>query len=320
MNAAISLDLDNKWTYLMTHGNAEWQTYPSYLATVVPRIIETVNQIGLKLTFFIVGKDAVINENREALRSIVQSGHQVGNHSLNHKPWLHRYSEDTIINELRQAHSSIREVTGREPIGFRGPGFSLSRATLEALNEMGYIYDASTFPTFIGPLARLYYFSTSRFGRTEKEQREKLFGTWSEGLRPIRPYYWKIGESRLIEIPVTTMPLMRFPFHVSYLLYVSCYSKNLAKFYFQSALALCKVFQVEPSLLLHPLDFLGREDVDDLSFFPAMKMKAKDKLEITRWALSYYAEKFNVYSLDDYALHFAKTNELPHESDKQLVH
>ena len=33
---SLSLDLDDMWTYLKTHGDAGWQEYPSYLATVVP--------------------------------------------------------------------------------------------------------------------------------------------------------------------------------------------------------------------------------------------------------------------------------------------
>ena len=34
-----------------------------------------------------------------------------------------------------------------------------------------------------------------------------------------------------------------------------------ASVYFKSALAACRAFGVEPSILLHPLDFLGRDDV-----------------------------------------------------------
>jgi len=36
----LSLDLDNKWSYLRTHGVDSWQTYPSYLDTVAPRIVD----------------------------------------------------------------------------------------------------------------------------------------------------------------------------------------------------------------------------------------------------------------------------------------
>ena len=301
MNAAVSLDLDNKWTYLMTHGDLSWKGYPSYLNLAIPRILEVLDQLGIKSTFFIVGKDAALEENRGVLESIVRSGHQVGNHSLNHEPWLHRYSEDQISSELRQAHELIFEVTGANPIGFRGPGFSLSAATLKVLHELDYIYDASTFPTFIGPLARLYYFTNANLGGAERAEREKLFGNLSEGFRPIEPYYWNVGSGQILEIPVTTLPILRVPFHLSYVLYLSRYSTILARAYFRAALAFCKAFRIEPSLLLHTLDFLGAEEVADLTFFPGMDICAADKLNITRWTLEYYAKEFTVYSLDDYA-------------------
>ena len=37
--ASLSLDLDNKWSYLKTHGDPGWQSFPTYLPLVVPRIL-----------------------------------------------------------------------------------------------------------------------------------------------------------------------------------------------------------------------------------------------------------------------------------------
>ena len=61
----------------------------------------------------------------------------------------------------------------RDPRGFRGPGFSLSAATLRVLERRGYIYDASTFPTFLGPLARAYYFMTAKLSKEEIKEIRK---------------------------------------------------------------------------------------------------------------------------------------------------
>ena len=36
--ASLSLDLDNKWSYLKTHGDPGWDSFPSYLDVVVPRL------------------------------------------------------------------------------------------------------------------------------------------------------------------------------------------------------------------------------------------------------------------------------------------
>ena len=46
-------------------------------------------------------------------------------------------------------------------------------------------------------------------------------------------------------------------------------------------MTMCKITNVQPSLLLHPLDFLGKEDEADLGFFPAMGMAAEDKVSFS---------------------------------------
>jgi hypothetical protein len=299
--ASLSLDLDNKWSYLKTHGEAGWETFPTYLPLVVPRVLQFLRQRGLTITFFIVGQDAALPENRAALRAIADDGHEIGNHSFRHEPWLHLYSEDEIDAELARAEDAIATATGRRPVGFRGPGYSLSPATLRVLARRGYQYDASTFPTFLGPLARAYYFMTARLSAAERRQRQKLFGTFQEGLRPLRPYRWRTGAGTLVEVPVTTLPLLKVPIHVSYLLYLSVFSRRLAVAYFHAALRLCRWTGTPPSLLLHPLDFLGGDDLQDLSFFPGMSLPAAAKVTLVGEVVDLLAEHFAVVPLREHA-------------------
>jgi hypothetical protein len=299
--AALSLDLDNKWSYMKTHGDAGWEEFPSYLKTVVPRVLEFMKERGLLITFFIVGQDAALEKNREAFSALGASGHDVGNHSFLHEPWLHLYTEAQIREELVRAEEAIEAATGKRPIGFRGPGFSLSEATLRVLLSRGYRYDASTLPTYLGPLARAYYFLNSRFDRAERQQREALFGNLRDGLRPVKPYYFRIDGGRMLEIPVTTMPILKVPIHVSYILYLAQFSRGLALAYFRTALLLCRATGTRPSLLLHPLDFLGSDDDRDLSFFPAMGLSSPSKLEVVSDCLAAYTEAFDVQSLDRFA-------------------
>ena len=68
--ASLSLDLDNKWSYMKTHGDAGWETFPSYLDAIVPRALKFLNERDLNITFFIVGQDAALDKNREALAQI----------------------------------------------------------------------------------------------------------------------------------------------------------------------------------------------------------------------------------------------------------
>jgi hypothetical protein len=310
--ASLSLDLDNQWSYMKTHGDAGWESFPSYLDVLVPRVLCFLKERDLKITFFIVGQDASLDKNREALAQIAAAGHEIGNHSFHHEPWLHLRSEQQVEDELTNAEEQIERVTGHRPRGFRGPGFSLSSATLKVLARRGYSYDASTFPTYIGPLSRAYYFMTAKLSEEEREQRKALFGGVRDGLRPVKPFRWQLdGGASLLEIPVTTMPIFKLPIHVSYLLYLSRLAKPLALGYFQTALKLCRLTGTGPSLLLHPLDFLGRDDTRELSFFPGMNLSSEEKLATVSEVLRALDREFKVVTVERHAEAASSRSPLP---------
>jgi hypothetical protein len=315
--ASLSLDLDNQWSYMKTHGDSGWESFPSYLDVVVPRILDFLQKRNLTITFFIVGQDAALEKNYAALSSIAAAGHEIGNHSFHHESWLHLYSEQQVEAEVARAEEHIERATGQKPVGFRGAGYSCSEALLRVLARRGYLYDASTLPTFLGPLARAYYFMTTRLSPEEKRQRRKLFGTLRDGLRPIRPYQWRIdidiegAGHGLIEVPVTTMPIFKLPFHVSYILYISMFSSTLALTYFKTALGLCRLTGVQPSLLLHPLDFLGCDDVDGLSFFPAMKLPRTRKIWVVNEVLRLISAQYFVLTVRQHAREVPQVSNCP---------
>jgi len=305
--AGLSLDLDNLWSYLKTHGDPNWENFPSYIDFFIPRILDILDELNLKITFFIVGQDAVIEKNRDALKLITQRGHEVGNHSFSHEPWLHLYSKNKIKAEITAAEEYIKNTTGQKPIGFRGPGFSWSSDLLEVLNENGYLYDASSLPTFLGPLARAYYFSKSNLSSREKEKRDKLFGGFKDGLRPIKPHFLKLDSGRkLLEIPVTTIPVFRTPFHLSYLVYLYRCSRFLMSFYLKIAISMCRITRTAPSFLLHPLDLLDCAEVPELSFFPGMKADVNKKIEVFHYVMNTIQIYFTLTNMSTYAKSITK--------------
>ena len=306
--ASLSLDLDNQWSYLKTHGDPSWETYPSYLDWVIPRILDFLWERDLTITFFVVGQDAALAKNWQNLQQIAASGHEIGNHSFHHDPWLHLYSEPEIEQEIALAEQWIYRATGKHPVGFRGPGYSCSPAVLRVLAKRGYQYDASTLPTFLGPIARAYYLMTSKLSPEERIKRKALFGRFRDGLKPIKPYFWQIGSDRLIEIPVTTLPLLKIPIHFSYILYLSIFSPMLALLYFRLSLWLCKLTHTAPSLLLHPLDFLTAEDAPDLAFFPGMNFPTDKKLAILSKAIKLLTDQFTVLSVKQHAQQISTTS------------
>jgi peptidoglycan-N-acetylglucosamine deacetylase len=308
---SLGLDLDNLWAYMKIHGDPGWESYPTYLDALAEILIPLARRHDLKLTIFVVGQDAALEKNREAFKALAGAGHEIANHSFRHEPWFHLYSRADIEAEFQEAEEAIETATGQRPKGFRGPGYSLSADTLRVLAARGYLYDCSTLPTFLGPLARAYYFWKSRgMAEAEREKRAKLFGSLKDGLQPIRPYTWRVDGRQLVELPVTTMPVTRVPFHMSYLLYLSRFARVAARAHLATSLRLCRLGGITPSFLLHPLDLLGCDRVKELSFFPGMDLETAAKLEFVEPALESIKRSFRPVTLEEHARVVAKAPEV----------
>jgi peptidoglycan-N-acetylglucosamine deacetylase len=296
--ASVSLDLDNQWSYMKIHGDEGWDAYPSYFDIFVPYVLDVLDELEIKITFFIVGKDTEREENRRYLKMITERGHEVGNHSYHHESWLQTYSYEKIEKEIREAEAAIEAATGQRTTGFRGPGFSWSKDLLKVLQSRGYHFDASTLPTYLGPLARMYYFSKSDLSKEEKKARKELFGKFSEGFRNLKPYKWDLGEGKTItEMPVTTMPIFKIPFHLSYLIFLGNISIPLMKLYLSLAIGLCKITRTPISFLLHPLDLIGGDQITQLAFFPGMNVTSDKKVKLFKQVILTLSRHYSIVNM-----------------------
>jgi peptidoglycan/xylan/chitin deacetylase (PgdA/CDA1 family) len=300
--ASISLDLDNLWSYQRTHGDPDWEQRRSYFPQLMPLLLDLLDRRCCRITFFVVGADAAAPASRPWLRMITDRGHEVGNHSFHHECWMHRNGEDAITADITAAEDAIADATGERPRGFRGPGFSWSSPMLEVLARRSYAYDASTLPTYLGPLARAYFLATARLNAEQRQRRRELFGSFRDGMRPAGAYHWRLPSGRaLLEIPVTTIPGVKTPFHMSYLIYLSRFSRRLMWSYLRLALELCRRTGTTPSFLLHPLDVLGPEDARELAFFPGMDVPAEAKRALVDEVLGVLGEQFSLVPMSVHA-------------------
>jgi peptidoglycan-N-acetylglucosamine deacetylase len=289
--ASLSLDLDDKWAYLRSRGDAAWQTRPSYLPDVTPRIVDFLGERGLACTFFVVGEDADRHEGAREVERIADAGFEVANHGEQHLPWLDKMPADELEAEVAEAEESILRVTGQRPIGFRAPGFSWSPELLELLVRRGYRYDASVFPTFVGSAARLYVkLSGFRAAKPQAvdETPEQRFSSLGDALRTLRPHRIETPAGSIVELP--------------YVSFLAQKSPAAARAYWRTAMRLCRLRNVGPSLLLHPLDFLGEEDQPQLTYFPGMRMPRAVKLELLSNVLADLAHNRQVVTIAHHAL------------------
>ena len=308
--ANLSLDLDNKWSYMKNNGSEGWEEYPSYFDVFVPYVLNILKELDVQITFFIIGKDAAIEENQEYIRMIADAGHAIANHSFKHDTFLNLYTREELEQEIDASHQIISKVSGQEPIGFRGPGFTWNETLMEVLAAKGYRYDTSTFPTIIGPLARWYYFKTSNLTAEQKKERKDLFGKFSDGFMKLKPYFWKLkNERQLLEIPVSTMPLFRLPIHLTYLMYLSAVSEGLMFLYLRCAIFLCKLTRTSPNFLIHPTDLLGDDMISGMEFFPGMHIPSQKKLNIFKKVIRLFNSHFTLATLEEHSSSIWAKNE-----------
>jgi hypothetical protein len=129
----------------------------------------------------------------------------------------------------------------------------------------------------------------------------------------LQPYLWKVADATrdVLEIPVTTMPLARVPIHMSYLLYLSVRSPMLALAYLRTAITLLKARGIQPSFLLHPLDFLGGDLETRLNFFPGMSLPTERKIALLDSVLDELGRHFELVDMHTHAERLLATANLP---------
>lgn len=309
--ASLSLDLDNLWAYLRTRGDQTWSEMASFLDVAIPRLGEFFAPEGRSITIFVVGRDLEIAKHQPLFESLVGAGHELGNHSYTHRIDFHRLDTEAVVAEIATTERLLESAGAPRPIGFRGPSFRLSPAVIEVLSARDYVYDASTFPTFIGPLARRYLNKRPAHEAASGGEHDDVFGNWRDGLRPLKPYRWRCDDRSLLEVPVTTFPLVRTPVHFTYINFLADRSPLAAEAYFTAAMLACRASGTSPSLLLHATDFIGSDDRTCPRFLPGMKRTSAEKIALLGKLLRRYYGWFEVMSLANVAAHCSGTTDLP---------
>lgn len=86
------------------------------------RILEILDQYGVKATFFVTGEEAVSHPER--YQAIVDGGHTIGMHSYSHRYNEIYASEDNFGSDLLKLQEFIEETTQVTPKFYRFPGGS----------------------------------------------------------------------------------------------------------------------------------------------------------------------------------------------------
>jgi peptidoglycan-N-acetylglucosamine deacetylase len=105
----------------------------------VPRILKLLGVHGIEATFFVPGH--TVESFPAEVESILAAGHEVAHHSYAHIDPSGQPREEER-GDMERAWR-VLEGIGVMPFGFRSPSADLSPATLDLIEEMGFLYDSS---------------------------------------------------------------------------------------------------------------------------------------------------------------------------------
>lgn len=216
--ATIQVDVDGLAVLLAHHGHPVQQERDTILLSALPRFAALFAKHQIKATFFVVGRDLLDPEKRDLVGGLVNAGHEIGNHTMNHPNSLSAMDASQQEREVAEAEQVFMDQLGVAPVGFRAPNFDVDERVLTILNKRNYLYDSSVLPMPYGPLLR---WCKQRISKTMGVKTPYL-GKTVYGLAPLAPYrtsadaVWRRGSGGLTEVPITTMPFFRLPFHASF--------------------------------------------------------------------------------------------------------
>jgi polysaccharide deacetylase family protein (PEP-CTERM system associated) len=146
--AAFSFDIED-WFHSEFIDPEDHKVSESIVDLGTRRILDLLRYTGSRATFFLLGE--VVRAHPALLRRIVDEGHEVASHGLDHRP-LWRLDGDSFARQLEEFRRLVERVLGHFPVvGYRAPSFSLDRSTawaLDVLRDQGYAYDSSIFPSW----------------------------------------------------------------------------------------------------------------------------------------------------------------------------
>lgn len=117
----------NKYIYL---------TFDSgYEAGYTGKILEVLKENNVKVTFFITAH--YLNTQPEIVKQMIDDGHIIGNHTVNHKS-MPSISDEEIEKEIMKLHQAVYDKFGYEMRYIRPPKGEFNERTLKKSLSLGY--------------------------------------------------------------------------------------------------------------------------------------------------------------------------------------
>ncbi len=204
----VGIDLDDLRYYRGIHALPPAEETPVVFEVAVPRFLALCGRLGLRATLFVITADLQWRVAREVLAQAAREGHEIASHSRSHFYDLSRRDPRRIEAEVGGSRKDLEDALGVPVVGFRGPGYNLSKTLLSVLHETGFQYDASILPSPAYWAARAAIIGGMRVGGRRSSS---IPGRMRDFWRRRRPFVWGQPAPGLKEFPITACGPARLP-------------------------------------------------------------------------------------------------------------
>jgi peptidoglycan/xylan/chitin deacetylase (PgdA/CDA1 family) len=131
----VALTFDTAW------GNEDLQ-----------KILDTLSKHNVKATFFLTG--SWVEKFPDEVKAIVKAGHDVGNHSEQHKQ-MTRMDQQECTEDIMKVHDRVKNLTGIDMSLFRAPYGEYNNLLVGSARECGYHtiqWDVDVYATTLKPV------------------------------------------------------------------------------------------------------------------------------------------------------------------------
>ena len=142
----LSFDLED-WHQLVhrQYGRLDWDRRHPAFERQTEAILSLLDELGARATFFVLGMTAA--RYPDVVGTLAERGHEIACHGHAHAR-VYNQTRDEFRADLESALEAIAGSTGRPPLAYRAPAFSINRRTpwaYEVLAELGFRCDSSQY-------------------------------------------------------------------------------------------------------------------------------------------------------------------------------
>jgi len=185
MSNILSIDVED-WFHILEVESApaaqQWDTLESRVERNFLSLLDEIDDAQASVSCFFLGW--VAERYPHLVREASARGHEVASHGYAHQ-LVYCQSPAEFSEDIKRSKEILEDILGAPVLGYRAPGFSITRDTSWAFDEIaaaGFKYDSSVFPASRG------------HGGMEGGE--------------LAPYWMETNAGPLLEIPVSVIPVL----------------------------------------------------------------------------------------------------------------